>query len=308
MRLRKGIRLVDVSSKFETKRYAKARGRIRLPEDVLELIKKGKVFKGDVLTVSEVAGVLGAKKVPEIIPFCHPIPIDAIEVTARVEDDAVLVEAVVSGVWRTGYEVEAVSAVSAALINIYDMCKAYTDDMVIEDIRLVEKGGGKSDWYEDVSGLKVAVIVVSDSVYSGKAEDSSGSSLCRAFEEAGAQVLGKVVVPDDRKMLREAVEGFIGSSDIIVTTGGTGASLRDITPEVSGELMVKELCGLSEAMRIFGVKFTPKSLLSRAKVGVLREGCILVNLPGSEKGALESLSIILPLLKHAWKMSKGERH
>ncbi len=306
--MRKGIKLVDVSSKFETKRYARAKGRIKLPKEILELIKKGKVFKGDVLSISEIAGILGAKKVPEIMPFCHPVPIDSIEVTAKVEDDAVLVEALVSGVWRTGYEVEAVTAVSAALINVYDMCKAYTDNMIIEDVRLIEKGGGKSDWYEDIRGLKVAVIVVSDSVYSGKAKDTSGVSLCRAFEEAGAQLLEKVVVPDDKKLLKRAIEKFVDIADIIVTTGGTGASLKDITPEVSDELIIKELCGLSEAMRIFGVKFTPRSLLSRAKVGVVKEGCIIVNLPGSEKGAIESLSVIFPLLKHAWRMSKGERH
>jgi cyclic pyranopterin phosphate synthase len=306
--LQKGSRTADVSHKFETKRYAVACGRIRLPKEIIEKIKDGGIEKGDVLSTSELAGLLGAKKVPELIPFCHPIPIDRIEVTAHVEEWGIKVEALVSGVWRTGYEMEALTAVSIALLNIYDMCKPYTQDMVIEEVKLVEKGGGKSEWFDDLKGLKAAVITVSDSAYQGKTKDLSGPAVSQLLKKYGATIIGKVIVPDDEGKIKEAILQFTDKANIIVTTGGTGVSPRDVTPEASSELIGKELPGLSEAMRIFGVKSTPRALLSRAKAGIINENCILINLPGSVRGATESLQIAIPLIKHALKMARGEKH
>lgn len=306
--MRKGTRTVDISGKFETKRSARACGRIRLPSEVIEKIKKGEIAKGDVLYASEIAGILGAKKVPELIPFCHPIPIDQIEVTTHIRENSIEVEASVLGIWRTGYEIEAITAVSVALLNIYDMCKGYTDDMVIEEIKLIEKTGGKSDWFEDLKGLKAAVITVSDSVFRKESEDRSGPAICDILEKSGAEIVGKTVVPDEKEKIKEAILKFKDTANIIVTTGGTGVSPRDVTPEASGELILKELYGISEAMRIFGVKSTPRALLSRAKAGTIGENCVIINLPGSEKGAVESIQIVLPLIKHALKMAKGGKH
>ena len=302
------FRMVDVSGKFETKRFARASGRIRLPKEVVDLIREGRVKKGDVLRASEIAGMMGAKRTFELLPFCHPIPFDAVEVRAELEEDGVRVEATVSGVWRTGYEMEAVTAVVVALTNVYDMCKAYTGEMVIEDVRVVEKGGGKSDWYDDLSGLRVAIIVVSDSVYEGKREDRSGKALRRMCEELGAKVVWERVVPDEVDAIKGAIEEASGVADLILTTGGTGASLRDVTPEASQDLLVKEMPGLAEAMRILGVRFTPRTLLSRAKAGIVKEGCVLINLPGSVRGATESLSMVAPLIKHLIEMSRGGGH
>ncbi len=302
------MRMVDVSWKFETGREAEAVGKIRLPCQVIDMIKSGGVEKGDVLKVSEIAGIMAAKRVAELLPFCHPIPVDRVEVKATLVDDGVAVRAKVFGVWRTGYEMEAMMAVSVALLNVYDMCKPYTDNMVIEEVRLVSKEGGKSDWGEDLEGLKVSVVTISDSASAGTAEDVSGKELIKALEKAKAAVVGYKVIPDDVERIRETVAQFAEISDVVVTTGGTGLSPKDVTPEALSTLIVKEIKGFGEAMRIMGVKATPRALLSRTVSGVLGNGSLVVALPGSVKGALESLAIVIHLIKHALSMARGERH
>ena len=303
------MRTVDVSTKFDTLRTARAVGRIKLSPKTVKMILNGEIPKGDVLSVSQIAGMMGAKKTAELMPFCHPIPIDHIEVKTRVGEDYVEVEAEVRGIWRTGYEVEAMNAVLTALLNVYDMCKAFDKSMVIEEVKLVSKSGGKSDWAEDLSGLKAAVITVSDSTAAGKREDKSGPLAKRILEEFGAEVIGYTVVPDDKEKIKEAVLRFKEQgANVIVTTGGTGFSPRDVTPDASEELFEKEMTGFSEAMHVLGVRFTPKALMSRAKAGLLSPNCILINLPGSSKGVEQNLKTFAPLFKHALKMAQGGGH
>lgn len=303
------MRTIDVSSKFETLRTARARGRIKLSPETVKLIREKGIPKGDVLAATQIAGMCGAKKTAELIPFCHPIPIDHIEVKTNVGEDFIEVEAEVRGIWRTGYEVEAVMAVSIALVNIYDMCKAYDKNMVIEDVRLVEKSGGKSDWAEDLKGVKAAVITVSDSASRGERVDRSGREAKEILERFGAEVIGYAVVPDEKERIKEAIRKFQeAGANLIVTSGGTGFSARDVTPEATEELIEKEMVGFSEAMHILGIRNTPKAIMSRAKAGVLSENCIVINLPGSTKGVRENLNMFAPLLKHALRMARGEGH
>ena len=303
------MRTVDVSTKFDTLRTARAVGRIRLSPETVKKILNREIPKGDVLAASQIAGLIGAKKTAELMPFCHPIPIDHIEVNVRTGEDYVEVEAEVRGIWRTGYEVEAMNAVLTALLNVYDMCKAFDKNMVIEEVKLVSKSGGKSDWAEDLKGLKAAVITVSDSTFAGEREDKSGLLAREILEEFGAEVIGYTVVPDEKEKIKEAILNFKeqGANEI-VTTGGTGFSPRDVTPEASEELFTREMEGFSEAMHVLGIRFTPKALMSRAKAGLLSPNCILINLPGSSKGVEQNLKTFAPLFKHALKMAQGGGH
>jgi len=152
------MKIIDVGGKFRTKRRAKAVGKIRLKEDTLKKIIEGKVEKGDVLGASKIAGITGAKKTPDILPFCHPVSVDHINIDTKVGRDYIEVVAEVEGVERTGYEMEALTAVTTALLNIYDMCKGIDDAMVIEDIRLVEKSGGKRDIFSDLKGIRIYTV------------------------------------------------------------------------------------------------------------------------------------------------------
>jgi len=139
-------KMVDVSDKDITHRVAVARGSIRMRAETLELIRSGKVAKGDVFSVARVAGIMAAKKTPELIPLCHPLNITSvnIEFTAQPNPARVDIEAVVRVDSKTGVEMEAMTAVAVAALAIYDMCKAVDREMTIGKIRLVEKSGGKS--------------------------------------------------------------------------------------------------------------------------------------------------------------------
>lgn len=152
------MKTVDVSKKPESYRSATACGRIRLSPDTLKAIKEGKIPKGDVLSACRLAGIMGAKKTAELLPFCHPLAFDHVEVHVKVGEDHLEVWATVGGIARTGYEMEALTAVSTALLTIYDMCKGMDESMVIESVKLVEKRGGKSQWSAPLEGVRVRVI------------------------------------------------------------------------------------------------------------------------------------------------------
>lgn len=139
-------KMVDVGDKDNTKRVAIARGTIKMKKETLEKILEGQMKKGDVLAVAQVAGIMGAKKTSDIIPMCHNIFITGADIRFNIDnaDNAVHIEAEVKTTGKTGVEMEALNAVSIAALTIYDMCKAIDKDMIIENIRLIKKTGGKS--------------------------------------------------------------------------------------------------------------------------------------------------------------------
>ena len=139
-------RMVDVGSKSDTKRVAVAAGRVLVNRATFDLIRSGGVKKGDVLTVAQVAGIMGAKRTPELIPMCHPVALTGVDLALYLNEEmlSVEIEATASCTGPTGVEMEALTAVSAAALTVYDMCKAIQRDMVIDDIRLLRKSGGVS--------------------------------------------------------------------------------------------------------------------------------------------------------------------
>jgi cyclic pyranopterin phosphate synthase len=140
-------RMVDVSGKAETAREAVARGRVRLSAETAALVAGGRVGKGDVIGIAELAGIMGAKRTSELIPLCHPLGLDAVEVRVTLAEPGLVVEAVARTSGPTGVEMEALTAVSVACLTIYDMLKAAERGIVIEDIELVAKSGGRSgEW------------------------------------------------------------------------------------------------------------------------------------------------------------------
>ena len=137
-------RMVDVSGKAVTCRTARAAGRVRMNPETLEKVRGGQMAKGNVLAVAQVAGIMAAKRTWELIPMCHPLPLTSIDITFAFQADALDIQAQVKCSGETGVEMEALTAVSAAALTVYDMCKAVQRDMVIDRIRLLEKTGGKS--------------------------------------------------------------------------------------------------------------------------------------------------------------------
>ncbi|GIW06071.1 MAG: cyclic pyranopterin monophosphate synthase accessory protein [Dehalococcoidia bacterium] len=136
--------MVDVSAKDETTRVAVARGRVTMRPETVALIREGRANKGDVLAVAEVAGIMGAKQTPNLIPMCHPLTLSAVTVSFELRENAVEIEATVTLRGRTGVEMEALTAVTVAALTIYDMVKSADRGMRIEAVRLVHKRGGRS--------------------------------------------------------------------------------------------------------------------------------------------------------------------
>jgi cyclic pyranopterin phosphate synthase len=151
------MRTVDVSLKPITLRLARAYGRISLKRETVKRIQEGTVPKGDVLSACKVAGLMAVKKTGELLPFCHPIPLEHAELDVKLGEDRLEVFSLVLGTSKTGYEMEALTAVSVALLTVYDMCKGLDDSMVIEEVKLLEKSGGKSQWGRPLKGKKVLI-------------------------------------------------------------------------------------------------------------------------------------------------------
>jgi cyclic pyranopterin monophosphate synthase len=140
------VQMVDVTAKAKTIRKAKARGIVKMDVHTLQLIEKGQITKGNVLTIAKIAGIMAAKKTGDLIPLCHPLELTSVELTLSInnKNSQIIIESVVQTAGKTGVEMEALTAVSIAALTIYDMCKAVNKKIIIGDIMLMEKSGGKS--------------------------------------------------------------------------------------------------------------------------------------------------------------------
>ena len=301
------VRMVDVSERPGTRRTARARGRIRMNPTTVQAILSRELPKGNVLTTAKLAGISAAKKTAELIPLCHPLNLTWVDIDFQPGNDNVAIEAVVKATETTGLEMEALTAVSVAALTIYDMCKAVDAGMVIEDIRLEEKTGGKSS---DRVGYRprTAVVVVSDSTAAGQREDESGKVLSEGFEQAGCQVEPLVVVPDDAEQLRRAVSVLIEKGvELLITTGGTGLGPRDITISTIEQLLDERLPGVEQALHAYGRTKLKTAMLSRLAVGTIGNS-LVVCLPGSRGAAKDALQVLVPAIFHAFEVQQGAGH
>ncbi|RLJ70371.1 cyclic pyranopterin phosphate synthase [Hydrogenivirga caldilitoris] len=240
------MRTIDVGGKFDTLRRASAYGRIRLSPDTIKLIRDKKLPKGDLIEATKLTGIFGAKRTGEILPFCHPISLDFVEVGVKVNDNSIEVFSTVSGIARTGYEMEALTAVSTALLNVYDMCKGVDDSMVIEEIRLTEKSGGKSDWKRDLSGVKVNVLSQKEEL---KKLALSYLIELGAQESKDAQVLVVIGEPFNIEEELKALECVIALYDFRNSPNLIGEEIK-VGRDDKGTLVIL-LPGREEKVRLF---------------------------------------------------------
>jgi molybdenum cofactor biosynthesis protein MoaC len=302
--------MIDVSPKFNSLRYAQAEGFLYGKQKTLKRVFDKTVPKGDVTEVARAAGIQAAKRCADWITFCHPIPLDWVEVRLEAEKSRVRVTAEVRSVWKTGVEMEAITAVSAALLNAYDMLKPLDDSLSFGDIRVVRKKGGKSDFSDSFKNkIKTAVLVISDSTHAGKRKDKSGTVINDFLADKPVQLDFYEVLPDDRDLIAERLSQLADHEKVrlIFTTGGTGLGPRDVTPEATLSVIDRSVPGIVETVRSFGRDRTPFAMLSRGEAGV-RGDCVIVNLPGSSKGAQESLQALFPGLLHIFPMMQGKGH
>jgi cyclic pyranopterin monophosphate synthase len=308
-------RMVDVGDKPITARRAVAGAVVRMRPDVLATLLDAAGPKGDALVTARLAGIGGAKRTSDLIPLCHPLPLDVVEVELTPDPAAgtVMIRAEARATARTGVEMEALTAASVAALTLYDMAKALQRDIVIERIELLEKSGGRSGNYpaaEAPSAEHEAVVVTcSNRSAAGERDDASGPALVAALREAGFDVAPEaLVVADDEAEISGVLARLADAGHrLILTTGGTGLTPTDVTPAATRRVIDRDAPGLAELMRAAGIASTPMAALSRGVVGT-RGKTLIANLPGSPKGASESLAALLPVLRHAIDQVAGGDH
>jgi len=305
-----GEKMIDITGKIKTLREARAEAVVKFSPETVPLIREGKIPKGDLFEVSRAVAILSAKRVYEILPFCHNIPVEWVGVDFELRDDGILrVEVTVKSIARTGCEMEALFGAMICALNIYDMLKPVDKDVEITHVRVVEKRGGKSDYVEEVwEGFRAGVLVISDSIYAGKKSDRSGKVIVEKLRELGVENIEYKIVPDEKDLIAGEVLSWCDRGfDMVLTTGGTGLSPRDTTPEAIKPLIEREIPAIMEAARSYGQERTPYAMLSRGVAGV-RGKTLIITLPGSSRGVEESMNALFPYVLHVFKIMRMGGH
>ncbi len=302
--------MVDITHKSTTLRTAIAQAIVKVSKpETIEAIKSDTVPKGNVFAMSKAAGLLGVKRTPDILPDCHPLPIEYTNVEYEINGLEITVLFTVKTIYKTGVEVEAMHGASVVALNMYDMLKPIDKGIEIHQIKLLNKKGGKSDFTDKFrKDLTAAVIVCSDTISAGEKEDKAGKAIIKKLEECDVKVSHYIIIPDEKNSIQEKAKQFQEQGiDLIIYTGGTGLSSRDVTPEALSPILDRRIPGIEEAIRNYGQDRTPFSMLSRSIAGTLKSTLIL-GLPGSTNGAKESMDAIFPSVLHIFRILKGARH
>lgn len=300
--------MIDVGDKPESLRIATAQALLIFDHSIFDSIKEGNSPKGNIFEIAKVAGTMGAKRTSDLIPYCHPIPIDDIKVEVIIESDCIRIEVKVKSIWNTGVEMEALTGASIAALSVYDILKPLDHSMYVSSIKLLEKKGGIGDFKEEFKeNLYAAVLTISDS--RDKNQDKSGKLIIEALKKYGFTIADYKIIPDEREIIENELVTFSDKKNvnIIITTGGTGAGPRDVTPEATRKTLDKELSGIVENLRYYGQRRTPLSMLSRGVAGI-RGSTIIVNMPGSVAGVSQSINALFPGIMHVFKVISGHTY
>ncbi|MBI4357054.1 MAG: bifunctional molybdenum cofactor biosynthesis protein MoaC/MoaB [Gammaproteobacteria bacterium] len=314
--------MVDVGNKSTTHRVACATGCIRMSFDSFTLIKNRQLPKGDPLPMAETAGILATKRTPELLPLCHPLSLEKVDFQFQLDEveNAIWVECTVSAHEKTGVEMEALLGVQIALLTLYDLIKPVDPALTITDIRLKSKQGGKRGLWTHpthtptekniphshfknvlpLDTIQVALLTISDRASRGEYSDESGPEAKRILESWGVSSITSAITSDEKSEITNKLLDFTDrlSVHLIITTGGTGVSKRDHTPEVITSLSDRLLPGIPELLRHSGSAFTPFSCLSRQVAGI-RNQTLIIALPGNPKAIQQSLNVLKEPLLHA---------
>jgi cyclic pyranopterin monophosphate synthase len=302
--------MVNITHKSSTLRKAIAQAIVKVSsQETITAVVEKKVPKGDVFEMAKVAGLFAAKRTADMIPDCHPLPIEFTAVTYEIKDLEIFVFVEIHTIYKTGVEVEAMHAASVVALTMYDMLKPIDKNISIEKIKLIQKKGGKTDLAKTIGkNLKAAVIVCSDSIAAGQKEDQAGKVIIQKLEALQVQCQEYSIIPDAIEAIQSKLKTLVTMEiDLVIFTGGTGLSPKDVTPEAIRPLIEREVPGIEEAIRSYGQQRVPTAMLSRSVAGIIGNTLVLA-LPGSTKGAEESMDAIFPAVLHVFKVLEGPRY
>ena len=299
--------MIDVGDKPESLRSAIAQAVLEFDNSIYDAIKDGNSPKGNIFEIARMAGTMGAKKTSDLIPYCHPIPIDDIKVDLTIEHNRMEIKVRVKSVWNTGVEMEALTGATVAALSVYDILKPLKKSLSINNITILEKKGGIGDFIENFNeNLYAVVLTISDT--RNKDQDKSGKLIVDVLSKYGFTTVEYKIIPDDIEIIENELRTYSDYKkkiNIIITTGGTGVGARDVTPEATRKILDKEISGIIENIRHYGQKRTPLSMLSRGIAGI-RGKTLIVNLPGSTLAVSQSLNALFPGVIHIFKIISGQ--
>jgi molybdenum cofactor biosynthesis protein MoaC len=300
----------DITNKTSSLRKAIATAIVKTSkQETIDAIRTNQVPKGNVFEFSRAAGLLAIKKTSDVIPDCHPLPVEFASIKHRIEDLNIIIEVEVHTIYRTGVEVEAMHGASVTALTIYDMLKPVDKGIEISTIKLLQKKGGKSDFNDKPSfNLKCAVVVCSDSVSAGTKQDFAGKAVVQKLQKHGLNTSSYVIIPDELEIIQSKAKQLSEQDySLVIFTGGTGLYRRDVTPQAIEPLFTRNIPGIMEAARSYGQERMPYAMLSRGVSGFINNTLVLT-LPGSTRGAEETMDALFPYVIHIFKVAEGLRH
>lgn len=302
--------MVDITHKSSSLRKAIASAIVSVSRtETMEAVKNKTVPKGDVFEFSRAAGLLAIKKTSDVIPDCHPLPVEFAAITHKIDGLNILITVEVQTIYKTGVEVEAMHGAAITALTMYDMLKPIDERVEISSIKLESKKGGKTD-FKDLSPdhMRCAVIVCSDTVSTGAKKDSSGKAITEKLKSLNLAVEQYEIIADDFSVIQEKAKQLTNNGyNLVLFTGGTGLSPRDITPDAIAPLLDREIPGIMEAARNYGQQRTPFAMLSRGIAGFIKD-TLVITLPGSPAGVAETMDALFPHILHVFRVAKGLRH
>ena len=302
--------MINITHKQNSLRQAIATATVTVSKQTtIEAIQRREVPKGDLFEFSRAAGLLAVKKTSDVIPDCHPLPVEFTAISHHIEGLSIIVTVEVHTIYKTGVEVEAMHGAAITALTMYDMLKPIDKGVVITNIKLENKKGGKTDFKDDSNiNLQCAVIVCSTSVAAGTKEDSSGKLIIEKLQQYNLSTSHYAIIPDDVSIIKAEVKRLSDAGyNLLLITGGTGLSPQDVTPDAIAPLIDREIPGIMEAARNYGQQRTPYTMLSRGVAGFIKN-MLVITMPGSPRGVTETMDALFPYVLHVFKVAEGLRH